>query len=122
MRRAEVELLLALLVDRHECDIPGTRRSRIGQVAGVQVSHPLHLDPELVSERRAEFGTDPPGPAVCGVDRHVAGPRREASRNPDAQLAGRCQLFAYGLIHRLRAHGRGGCNDDGERKRAGGEL
>jgi hypothetical protein len=119
MGRAEVELLFALLVDRHEGDIPGAGRPGLGQGAGVGISHPLHHHPELVPQRRAEIGTGALGPCRSGRDRHVAGARRQTGRDADAQLAGRCQLREDGRIDRLRLRDRGGCKGDDERERPG---
>ncbi len=114
MRRTEVELLFALLIDRHEGDIPGAGRPGLGQGAGVGISHPLHRHPELAPKRRAEIGTDALGPCRSGRDRHVAGARRQTGRDANAQLAGRCQLREDGRIDCLRR--RGGCKGDDERE------
>ena len=117
MRGTEVELLLALVVDRHEGDIPGAGGPGLGQGAGVGISHPLHRHPELGPQRRAEIGTDALGPRRSGRDRHVAGARRQTGRDSDAQLAGRRQLREHGRIDRLRHRGRRGCNGGDKRER-----
>ncbi len=117
MRGAEVEFLFALLVDRHEGDIPGAGGPGLGQRAGTGISHPLHRHPEPRPERRAEIGTDALGSCLSGDERHIAGARRQPSRHSDAQLAGRRQLREHGRIDRLRHRSRS--NGDDERERSG---